>query len=687
MSAQARNEMIGGPVNNQSSKNQIIHWSLQIGAILAVVFIAYFGALSNGFVTDDNIYVLGNPQVTGKATLREIFTSTYPPNHPEQGLYRPIVTLSYLADFKFWHGFFRADRFNGFHLTNLLIHSINSILLLVLLSKLGLSTRTRFLSAILYAAHPALSEAVIWIVGRAELLSATFGLIGLIILLHRPNLRGILGFAACWVLSMLCKESGFSFAAIAPALVWYQFSQTESKTQKTPFRWIEFVISIIVAGAIFLTLRTKIIGSWHPAMAAYEGVVSTPIRMVTALGTLLKYILLWFWPHPLTIYHAVAPASSIAAGIPALIAWFVLVFLAWKLLKKFPWFALATFWFCTSIFIVSNLVVPIGAVFGERFAYTPLMLFAPCTILALEKFCSKFLHDDKSPMPAAVTLVVVLIFGALIWLRTPDWKSNVTLWESALKVSPDSFAVKAPLSEAYLLAGKFDKAQKLASSALDQLQNQPEVYRKLFVSKLENIDAQAKNGASQQKWLDRFMAANQDCQNLKLQEAMVAYKEIIRDYPEQPETFEALGDLYVRLNNPVGALQNFTEALRLGLKSSQLFAKYGQVLSELGKKAEAAIAYEDALKINPKDYLIHYNHGIVMAELEDYTGALQAFRQANELSPTFAAPRVNSAAILIHLKRYDEAKKEINLVIAGDPKLKQDLTKEAKKLLQRIPPS
>jgi tetratricopeptide (TPR) repeat protein len=649
--------------------------------ILFIVLFAYLPCLNNGFVYDDQPYILTNKLVTQGGDLKTIFTTPYPPDRPEQGLYRPLVTLSYALDYKFWKGFALPESFNGFHFTNVVLHVLNVILFLILLDALGLGRWERLFAALIYALHPGLSEAVAWVVGRAELLSTFFGLLAILALVKKPKSMDIGLFLVFLLASMMSKESGVLFVFLAGLVLWFRCHRNQEK--EVP--WIPFaILSVITLGA-FWWIRSRAIGSWHPSLVAYEGVVSTPLRILTALRVLWKYIALCFWPDPLSVYHNIAPTTDLAIGLLAGLGWFLIFWFSWQYRKSFPWFGLAFCWFWIAIFLVSNILLPIGAVYGERFAYTPFLFFAPLVIMLVGKILEQRFRDNKQILSVILMLVICGNFTALLWSRLPEWKNNISLWQSALRLYPNAFAVKAPLSEAYLFAGEFEQSRVLASEAIDQLQTQPAVYQKLFLAKLENIEAAAKSGIGQKIWLNRFIIANELAQNFRLREALLGYKELIQDFPEQPQTYDAIGDLYVRINNPVAAMQSFEEAIHLGLKNSLIYAKYGQVLSELGRKADAVIAYEQALKMNPKDFLTQYNYGVVLGELEDYTGALSAFTEANRLSPKFAAPRVNSAAILIHLQRYDEAKKEILTVLEADPKLKQDITREAKKMLLKIP--
>ena len=83
--------------------------------------------------------------------------------------YRPVVTFSYFIDYSLWH-------LNpaGFHLTNILLHAVNVVLVYLLVSAVSRSRTTAFLTSILFALHPILTEAVNGISYREDLLATTF---------------------------------------------------------------------------------------------------------------------------------------------------------------------------------------------------------------------------------------------------------------------------------------------------------------------------------------------------------------------------------------------------------------------------------------------------------------------------------------------------------------------------------
>lgn len=662
----------------------------EILLVVAVVALAYFPSQWNGFVLDDARFVLLNPLVTGNLDLWRIATETYPPGARDQGLYRPLIVLSYHLDAWLWN-FAAPGGWNGFHLTNLIIHAVNAVLLLALLRRLGLTQACRLVAVVIFGIHPALSEAVGWIAGRAELLGLTFGLAAMLVFLRQPRGVGLIVTCSLWILAMLCKEHWVVFPVLLgwlliclPALPVFD--------RRAIIRLI--ILSAGLLGAFWLA-RYLIIGSWRPSLAAYETVVATPSRIATVLALLWEYIGLWFWPVALSVHHEVQPVVKAGQGIALLASWLFAFWLSWRARRFFPWITLAVGWFWIALLPVSNLIVPVGVVFGERFLYLSTLFFAPTLVLGARKVLGLACRG-RDPRLLAVVVALVCCPALLsgLWLRLGDWRSNVTLWRSAEALYPRAFAVKATLADALLneaflvarhgsqadAARKFAAAHSLAREALLQLAGKPGLYQDLFVPHLREIDTLAQSGVRRMIWAKKIAGANAIAREGRTQEALAAYRKLVEEFPEIAETRVTMGELYVLLKNPVAARQQFAWAIDQGLKNPILFARYAQVLSELGSKAEAVLMYERSLQGDPANAQTHYNHGVVLAELGDYPGALDSFRAANRQQPGFVAARLNAAGILIHLKRYDEAKAELERVLALNVQ-----TTEARQLLQKIP--
>jgi len=142
-----------------------------IFAVLGLIilsFATYLNALPNTFVFDDVYVISGNYFIRDWKNFWGLFTSKYFAASGELS-YRPVVTLSYFVDYSLWH-------LNplGYHLTNIVLHTLNSTILFFLVQRMVRNTPVAFLTSLFFVCHPVLSEAVNAISYREDLLAATF---------------------------------------------------------------------------------------------------------------------------------------------------------------------------------------------------------------------------------------------------------------------------------------------------------------------------------------------------------------------------------------------------------------------------------------------------------------------------------------------------------------------------------
>lgn len=135
--------------------------------LLALTLLVYARAIENDFVNlDDPSYVTENPHVVtglGPANLGWAFTSI------EKANWHPLTWLSHMADAQI----FGIDP-RGHHLTSVLLHGVNCVLLFLLLLRVTGARWRSALVAALFAVHPLHVESVAWVAERKDVLSTLF---------------------------------------------------------------------------------------------------------------------------------------------------------------------------------------------------------------------------------------------------------------------------------------------------------------------------------------------------------------------------------------------------------------------------------------------------------------------------------------------------------------------------------
>jgi tetratricopeptide (TPR) repeat protein len=422
---------------------------LLVGLLLAVVVLAYANTLGNQFVLDDELYIMSNAQVTSP-TVSRLFS----PN-PVSSVYRPLAFASLALSWAL-----SGNEPFAYHLLNLLLHAGVTWLLYILLQELLVSRpegkSVAFAAALLFAAHPIHTEAVAWVVGRAELLAAGFLFAGWILHLRDRPAASL----ACFALAMLSKESAVAFL---PLLLVGDYATGE---WKPPIRYA------LASGVTFLYLALVWKaegGRFGPAEIA---VADSPLvqlpggwRILNALRVAWKYVALQVYPAVLSCdysFNQIPVYRDLRHTLPAALATAaVLGAWAWALWKRKSGWALAAGIYLAGFAATANILKPTGTIMGERLAYLPSAGF--CLIVALG--WSRLEHRQRF-LAWGLLATVVMAFSVRTILRNRDWKDTFALYSSAVRAVPNDAKMHSNLGSVYLERNQLDMAEKEYQAAL-----------------------------------------------------------------------------------------------------------------------------------------------------------------------------------------------------------------------------
>jgi tetratricopeptide (TPR) repeat protein len=407
-------------------------------ALLAVAL--YLPGLRNGFAYDAVMLVQEDARVHTLARPASLLASPYWPMGEETlALYRPLVTLSFAADWALWGG-----RPWGFHLTDALAHAGASVLVFLLLAGLA-STPAALAGAALFAAHPVHTEAVSSIVGRADVLATAFTLASLLAWRRLPPRSAALAFVApaLFFLALGAKES----AIMLPALLVLLDAAEDRLGRGRAKGWLrERALPLAGLAAValgYLAARVAVLGGMAP-----ESV--NPIAAAIAPGATRLRSVLQVWPEiaRLLVFprvlladygpRVIVPATSWTTGAVggALILIGALGGGARALLRGRGRAGLALLWAPVALLPVSNLIVPIGVLLAERTLYVAVFALALGVAVAVDSLRA---HPWRLRAALAACAVVCVLFGARTVVRLPAWESTDVVFRTLLRDRPDSY--------------------------------------------------------------------------------------------------------------------------------------------------------------------------------------------------------------------------------------------------------
>ncbi len=284
--------------------------------ILAIlVFVVFANTLSNGFVFDDVSMIKNNPAIRDPERIGLYFTRPFfSVGRPTIGpvaydYYRPMVLVSYLADYAIW-----GLRPTGWHFSNILLHAVASALVYLLLVRLKLGTGASFAGAAIFSIHPALADSVAGVSGRSDPLCAIFFLTSVYCYLvaRRERSSKALALKICsWLafaLALLSKENAIALPLVLAA---YELIRPDGAGQ----RRLRSTLPFCFIALIYLLWRSQV----APASLAFAGDnIEVARRIMAAAQVAATYAFVMFYPHGLGFETFTPLAGSIAA--PAALA-------------------------------------------------------------------------------------------------------------------------------------------------------------------------------------------------------------------------------------------------------------------------------------------------------------------------------------------------------------------------------
>ncbi|MBM3208919.1 tetratricopeptide repeat protein [Candidatus Shapirobacteria bacterium] len=411
--------------------------------ILFVGFLVYANSLPNAFVWDDEEQIVNNPYIKSWQNLPQIFSgSTF--SSGGAGLtgwyYKPIMSLWFMGNFSLW----KLNPF-GFHLAQILLHLTNATLIFLFFTRF-FSKITALFGALLFAVHPALTEAVVYPASSQELLY-TFFLLLIFITTGNELLQKIS--PLIFLLALLSKES----AIIAlPLISHYLYFLLKDKDGAFYFGLLGFFATLF-----YLILRLAIAGI--PLSAPHLSPISqAPLlqRLLTIPFELCSYLRLIFFPLNLFIaqHQVIGTVSDLRflAALPLTLFFLIVtIILAIKAKKVTARFFLL--WFFCSIFIVLN-VFPLDMTIAERWLYFPLIGFLGFTLSVVSEY--------KQKIPARLiylVLIILFLFSARTVIRNANWRNGLTLFRHDSAYAKDSFDLQNNLGVELFRVGKTEEAK------------------------------------------------------------------------------------------------------------------------------------------------------------------------------------------------------------------------------------
>ena len=554
--------------------------------LVAITASVYWQVLNHNFVYyDDNVYVTENYHVQSGLTLEGVIWS-FTTNHASN--WHPLTWLSHMLDCGLY-----GLKPRGHHLTNLLFHIVNSLLLLVVLRRMtGALWRSAFVAA-MFALHPLHVESVAWVAERKDVLSTFFWMTTMwayVRYVRSPGFRGYLLVLILFALGLAAKPMLVTLPFVLLLMdYWplqrFQFGSGELQPQKSinPGHPISPLLHLVREKAPFFVLAA--LSSAVTIVAQQSGGALTPVdklafgaRITNALVSYASYIGKMLWPFHLAVVYP-HPGKVViwqAAG-----AAFILVcisILVIRAARRHPYFAVGWLWYLGTLVPVIGVVQVGKQAMADRYTYVPLIGLFMIIAWGAADLTARWRSYRLGLATSAGVLVIAL--ATCTWFQVGYWQNGAVLFEHALHVTSKNYLAHNNLGVALARQGRFDEAVAHLAKALE-----------------------------------------------------------IR--PKYAWAHNNLGAVLARQANLNEAIAHFSEALRIDPKLAEADISLGIALASQGHLHEALSHFLKALGKRPDSVEVHNNLGVTLARLDRFHEAAAHFSKVLEIMPDNAEVRHN----------------------------------------------
>ena len=605
------------PFKNPADPKALMKLKTSLAIIIALfAFILYAQSIDHSYTLDDHPVIDENSiTTTGIEGIPTIFKTDYWYGSGHDNLRGPIYRPTSLTLFAIvWQ--ISPNNPHAYHFINVLLYAITCLILFLVLCKLFKKQNQLFpfVCAILYTAHPIHTEVVNSIKSLDEILCFLFEIISIWFFLKYISTRSIASFIAgsvSYYLALTSKESGITFLAIIPLIIFFF---TDSSIKKTGM----IAISLGTITGIWLIIRMLVFKDLPPDNGVVTNVLNNTLnaapdqisKYATIFYILLRYITLLIFPHPLTCDYnfseiKIQTLSDLTVLFAVLFYLALIIYSIYNFRKKnIPAFGIL--FFLITLSPISNVFFMNGSTMAERFMYTPSLGFCICLAYLLikltktESINSRFknLRQFISFNPVLFFLVfgITILYSLKTFSRNEDWKDTLTIFSHDIKTSENSAT-----------------ANRILANALIKSVN-------------ESPD---KKGQT-----DTFN---------------IAKKYLLRAieiYPGYTDPFWDLGNIYYNENNFDSALYYQKKELLADKDNIGLNYIYGNTLNKLKKYDEAIPILNKVIALDPKNEGGFFDLALSYTNKGDQNKGFYYLSKVIELNPKRADAYYYSGVIL-----------------------------------------
>lgn len=594
--------------SHEETNYRLILWI--VIALGVTTFAVYVRTLHNGFISyDDPDYITNNPLARQGLTWHGI---AYAFRTFDQANWFPLEWVSLMATSQIF-----GMNPVAYHLTNLVLHICNVVLLFLLLQKATRKTARSAMVAALFAVFPLNVEAVAWATERKSVLSVFFLLLALGAYgwyVRRPGFGRYSAIVVLFGLGLMTKAWLVTLPFALLLLDYWPLHRFGGATEEaTGYGNSTRAFGRLVlekVPLIVMSFATVIVGIYAARVGGALSISSarTPfsLRLENALWSYLAYILKGIWPAGLAIIYPfpqhsypawkIACASIFLLGVTALV---------WRARSK-RYLLVGWFWYLGVLFPVIGLIQTGTQSIADRWAYISFWGLFVAIVWAVADLSRK-LRLPRA-LIAATAGAVLLAYACVAYAQTAYWHDSIALYSHALAATKANGPVRVNLGIQYEEAGRPDVAYEQYRQAVVDMPS-------LGIAHYDLARLLARQGQPI--------------------EAIAEYRLAISNTAVPHEIADAhvgLGAIYVGMNLTAKATEEFTAALAANPNAVYALVDRGMIEFRQGNLEIARQDFTRATQILPTA-MTWYTLGLILEDQGNSKAAVQAFGAALRMNP------------------------------------------------------
>jgi protein O-mannosyl-transferase len=685
--------------------------------LTVAVIIAFRQVNQCDFISyDDPLYVTENTHIMNGVTVdavRWAFTNTY------ANFWHPLTMISLMLD----------DEFFGlnprwYHLTNLLLHMANTLLLFSVFNRMTKAPwRSAFVAA-LFALHPLHVESVAWVAERKDVLSSFFWMLTLGAYIHyveHPRFRSYLAVLTFLALGLMAKPMLVTLPFVLLLLDYWPLQRLqgagsgkrgagsenentslvaeplfankrkgkssrkltvqaivqEEKPADGKYQWASVRPLLIekmpfFAMAAISSIVTFFVQQKGGAVASLE-VIPLGVRMANAFVSYIIYIGKTIWPNNLAVlypYQGWLPFWHVLGAALLLVAVTTTVILK---AKRFPYLAMGWLWFAGTLVPVIGIVQVGQQAMADRYTYVPLIGLFIMAAWGIPELLKNWRY--RKEVLAEMSALILTCLFILTWAQAGYWRSNITLFSHALEATSDNYLIQENRGVAYAKLGNYsraiedyDRAIEINPKHVDTYNERGAAYAKLGNYSRAIEDYERAIGINPESVLSYVYRGAAYIELANPGQALSDYDRAIGIDPENPDGYANRGAAYDKLGNYRQAVSDFDRAIEINSEYAWAYNGRGASYAKLGNFSQANSDYDKAIEIKPEYAEAHYNRGVLYQGLGNHRQAIEDYSRAIEIKPDYVEAYANRGAAYGVLGNNRQAIVDYDRAIEIDPK-------------------